>query len=60
MGSVKYNKVEYEKVNTNIEKNFGTLEPYFKECSKNYHNFLASYFVTKGGVLTDEFRFINA
>jgi hypothetical protein len=53
-------KSEYEKVSCCTEKGKSIFEFHFKKLAKNYHNFLASYFVVEGGVLTNEFRFINA
>lgn len=51
---------KYEKVGFCSKEGKSIFEFHFKKLAKNYHNFLVGYFVTKGGVLTDEFRFINA
>ena len=52
-------KNEYEKVSFCAEEDKSIFEFHFKKLAENYHNFLASYFITKGGVLTNEFRFIH-
>ena len=53
-------EAKYEKVSVYTKEGKSVFEFQFKKLTKNYHNFLASYFVSEGGVLTDEFRFINA
>ena len=60
MEDIKFCKVQYKKVNTNFKDSSSRFGFYFKECSENYFAFLDSYFVREGGVLKNEFRFINA
>ena len=52
--------VEYEKISVFNEESKSIFELHFKELAKNYHNYLANYFVIEGGMLKNEFRFINA
>jgi hypothetical protein len=56
---VSYNKKNYEKIDLQDKKNYKCLEHYLRCCSKNYTNFLNNYFVDKGGVLTNEFKFVD-
>lgn len=60
MGAINYPKVEYEKVKCNTKEGSNVFESYFQKCSKNYRDFLASYFVIEGGVLKNEFRLFHA
>lgn len=60
MENIDYSKNKYEKVSCFVEEDQSVFELHFKKLSENYYNFLASYFVIEGGVLTDEFRFIYA
>lgn len=60
MGAINYPKVEYEKVKCNTEEDSDVFKSYFQKCSKNYSDFLASYFVIEGGVLKNEFRLFHA
>ncbi len=53
-------KNEYEKVSVFSEKGKSVFEFHFQKLAKNYHDYLAAYFVVEGGVLKDEFRFVNA
>lgn len=60
MGYNKDFKSEYEKVSFLSQEGKSIFEFHFKKLAENYHNYLASYFVSEGGALTDEFRFIHA
>ncbi len=60
MGNIEFIKVKYKEVDLLSEEGSSRFKSYFEECSKNYFDYLSSYFVTEGGVLKNEFRFINA
>lgn len=60
MENIKNCKNKYNKDFQSLEKYIFGSRLHFEKCSENYFNFLASYFVVEGGVLTNEFRFINA
>lgn len=60
MENFKYIKVEYKKADLLSKEGSSVFKSYFEECSKNYFDYLSNYFVTEGGVLKNEFRFINA
>lgn len=47
MEYIEYDKKDYKKVYIDINNYKDNLE----ECSKNYSDFLAHYFVRKGGVI---------
>ena len=59
MEDIKNFKNKYIKDYKFFEKCLFGSRLYFEKCSENYFNFLASYFVVEGGVLTNEFRFVN-
>ncbi len=58
--NIKFLKNEYKKVSPFDKNGVSRFESYFEECSENYSNYLAKYFAVEGGVLKNEFRFINA
>lgn len=59
MEYISYNKKNYEKIDLQDKKNYKCFEHYVKCCSKNYIDFLNNYFVVEGGVLTNEFKFVD-
>lgn len=59
MGNNKSCENKYEKVGFCTEEGKSVFELHFKKLANNYHNFLASYFIIEGGVLIDEFRFVD-
>ncbi|MCI9038529.1 MAG: hypothetical protein HFJ29_01390 [Clostridia bacterium] len=60
MENINYSKIKYEKISCFDEKRKSVFELHFQKLAKNYRNFLASYFIVEGGVVTNEFRFVNA
>lgn len=59
MEYISYNKKNYEKIDLQDKKNYKCFEHYLRCCSQNYNDFLNNYFVVEGGVLTNEFKFVD-
>lgn len=55
----KFNFEKYKKVDVFDKKYTEGLKFYFEDCSKNYINYLNSFYTREGGVL-DGFRLIDA
>ena len=60
MENCKNFKNEYEEISSCTEEGQSVFEFHFKKLAEVYHNFLTSYFISEGGVLTNEFRFVHA
>lgn len=59
MEYISYNKKNYKKIDIQDKKTYKCLEHYIRACSENYIDFLDSYFIRKGGRLTNEFKFVD-
>lgn len=54
-----FNFEKYKKIDIHDKKYSDGLKSYFQDCSKNYINYLDSFYTREGGVL-DGFRCFNA